>query len=95
MDIMKLEKRGKFAGVKIHLDAKECEDILSFKHYIPLDIQTDMSNLIRNAVKKDSTILDPRTKEEIQAALAKENTKSETRLDNFDNYLAAIGWEKS
>jgi len=92
---MKLEKRGKFAGVKIHLDAKECQDILSFKHFIPFAIQKDMSDLIKNAVKKDPTILQHRTKEEIQAALAKENTKSETRLDNFDNYLAAIGWEKS
>jgi hypothetical protein len=123
---MKLERRGKFAGVKIHLDAdechrlsdtyspsrklllnditalvckasvkihltaKECQDILSFKHFIPLDIQKDMSASIKKAITKDPTILDKRTPEQVKEALENEQEKAETRLDQLNDYLNKI-----
>ena len=91
---MKLERRGKFAGVKLHLTAKECQDILSFKqnvmYYIPLYIQKDMGNLIKKAITKDPTILVKRTPEQIKEALENEQEKSEARLSALDEYLDKI-----
>ena len=89
---MKLQKRGKYAVVKLHLDAKECEAILCYKPdiLIPIWVQKAMSRLIRKALKKDPTILDPRTDTEIQAALEKEHLKASQRLDDIEGYIGGM-----
>ena len=90
---MKLEKRGKFAGVKIHLSAIECMDLVkSAKTRFPL--LKRMTHLIHQAIENDPTILENRTSAEIEATLAKERSKAEQRLRNLDTYLEKIGWEK-
>ena len=89
---MKLEKRGKFAGVKIHLDSEECKKITSSSHGNALCV--DIKKLIKQAIQQDPSILDNRTSAEIEAALTKEHTKAQLRLKDFDAYLENIGWEK-
>ena len=91
---MKLEKRGKFAGVKIHLDAEECRRMITTSAVGATPLCIDIQKLIKDAIRQDPTILENRTSAEIEATLAKERSKAEQRLRNLDTYLEKIGWEK-
>lgn len=86
---MKLERRGKYAGVKVHLDGPECELILS-----DFSMTSQDKNMMREAnfylrlrkkleeLKKEfPDLLKDRTPEEIEVELKSEMLKSELKLD--------------
>lgn len=90
---MKVETRGKYPGVKIHLDAEECEKIIEGtadnpkgpKYYdheinILMPISIKMGKMIRNLIAENPRLLQERSKEEVLAILAKESEKSALQL---------------
>ena len=81
---MKIERRGKYAGIKLHLDKGECLEILDT---ITLGLSAAclmrIREKIRKAITDDPTILDDRTEEEIHATLSKEAIESKLKLEKM------------
>jgi hypothetical protein len=86
---VKVEKRGKYGGVKIHLDANECYTILGTtapdadEHVILIvapAIISKMSRKITELLEEEPDLLADRTEEEIIAILAKESEKAALQL---------------
>lgn len=82
---MKVEPRGKFGGVKIHLDPEECETLMKSEDFWhPKDevekIIKGMRVLIVKLQKKEPGLLNERTPEQVKAILAKEVEKAKLQL---------------
>ena len=87
---MKLEARGKYPGVKVHLDREECEAILQAtppSKGIPPGPQQRLTafyftlrGYLWDAIKKDPLLLEDRTEDQIKAELLAEKEKSEKKL---------------
>lgn len=79
---MKIEKRGKYAGIKLHLDREECTALME-----PGMSAYNLLSLIRSkvcdAITDDPTILDDRSEEEIHATLSKEAIESKLKLEKM------------
>ena len=88
---MKIERRGKYAGVKLHLDREECEKIIGFNPMNCGRVLNEIIGKIREAIKEDPTILEDRSEEEIQATLMKEYTESEKKLKHIKE---GLDWKK-
>ena len=76
---MKLERRGKYPGVKVHLEKDECVLLMEPKgNWLPL-----VTKLIKNLTKlakEEPTLLEDRSEEEILATLSKEAIESDLKL---------------
>lgn len=96
---MKIEKRGKYAGVKIHLEPDEAEVLTKLATDFkaigkPLSGTLDYFTLavkigkkILKQVAEDPTMLIERTPEQVTAALMKDKAKIEAQL------AAGEGWK--
>jgi len=93
---IKFERRGKYPGVKIHLDREECEALVGKPHNIPLTTKAfELAAMIRKklirAIEEDPSILEERTEEEIKATLMKEYVESEKKLAHIKD---GLDWKK-
>jgi hypothetical protein len=79
LQIEKIERRGKYAGVKIHLDGEQCKAILDLHHTME-EIGLSIHNQLLAALEEDPSILEDRTEEEIKAELMIEAQKSILKL---------------
>lgn len=91
---MKLERRGKYPGVKLHLDGEECEKLLS--HESPFhggsgEILLMIYHQVQKAIEDDPTLLEERSEEEIKATLMKEFVESEKKLAHIKD---GLDWKK-
>ena len=78
---MKLEKRGKYGGVKVHLEPEECQ--LFAAGEINSDLITlvvKIGAMIRALMKEEPGLLQDRTEAEIIAILVKEREKAALQL---------------
>lgn len=80
---MKIEKRGKYAGVKLHLDREECLKTTSPNPFVRDGFLLEIFEMVRQAIKEDPTILNDRSEEEIHAALSKEAIESKLKLEKL------------
>ena len=88
---MKIEPRGKYPGVKVHLDEKETAEILTVSRAKSQDDDIAMCRFveklgrkIRDLQAETPTLLEPRTEEEIRAELIEERDKSIAKLAAMD-----------
>lgn len=84
---MEIERRGKYAGVKVHLDKDEVEQLVENPTNISLKLQTKL----KAALKSDPGLLKDRTPEEIHATLSKEAAESKLKLEAIGK---GIDWKK-
>jgi len=85
---MKVETRGKYPGVKLHLEPEECEALIKFAagstELTKLSVVTPLILKMGKkivALKEDNPkLLDERTPEEVKAILAKEVEKAQLQL---------------
>jgi hypothetical protein len=92
---MKLQRRGKFSGVKIHLTSDECRTVIGNTVCVmgDKDLETMIQRLVelvRKAIHKDPTLLEERTPEQIKRALLLEQEKATQRVDHLAEYLNKI-----
>ena len=98
---MKIERRGKYPGVKLHLDGDECKALAhttdsgflnrpEFSH-ISGEMMREIRKAVAKAIKEDPTLLDERTEEEIKATLMKEYVESEKKLKHIKD---GLDWKK-
>lgn len=80
---MKLERRGKYPGVKLHLDRGECLNLTSPHPFVRDQMLWAIREKVRDAIAEDPTILDDRTEEEIHATLSKEAIESKIKLEKL------------
>jgi hypothetical protein len=86
---MKLETRGKYPGVKVHLDPDEVKLILEHAPVLKGDIPPTqeflrkMAKEIKKLQEKEPTLLDERTPEQIAAILAKEVEAATLKLQRM------------
>lgn len=87
----KLEKRGKYAGVKVHLDGPECQALLDwYKGWknqktmsivdssgFPFEFTRPIAKAIKNLLAENPDLLKDRTEAQIAEALAKDKAKIE------------------
>lgn len=91
---LKIERRGKYPGVKVHLGVPECQTLItahdqlcvsgfvgapSFLHELHV-LAIRIAKHVHRAHKADPDLLSERTEEEIIAELEKEKLKSEAKL---------------
>lgn len=82
----KCESRGKYPGVKAHLDPEECEWLLACvdSPFDPEDAMQvfcrDLGKKIRKLMKSEPGLLQPRTHAQIEAELIEEGKKSAKKL---------------
>lgn len=88
---IKFERRGKYPGVKIHLDREECEKVLSGDKQVRKAVFKDITEQLHEHIKKDPTLLEERTEEEIKATLMKEFVESEKKLAHIKD---GLDWKK-
>ena len=88
---MKIEPRGKYAGVKVHLDGDEAGELLEFfkstspAHKIkalpiPERFALKLGNKINNLIGEMPNLLEDRTEEQIKEALEGDQEKIEAQL---------------
>ena len=89
---MKIEKRGKYGGVKVHLDGEEAEEFLNYftadkKGVVEGDLlifppkfAVRLGKKIANLVSEFPTLFEDRTEEEIQEALSSDAEKIDAQL---------------
>lgn len=84
---MKLERRGKYPGIKVHFDPEECQQICDRLEWLSIyhpDNQIKplrkLRKLIKRAIDDDPTLFDDRTEDEIKKELKIERDKSTARL---------------
>ena len=89
---MKVESRGKYGGVKVHLDPEECELLikavgegpfgtsfaLPLKH---VNLALKMGKKIKDLLEENPELLKERTPEQVAAILAKESEKAALQLN--------------
>lgn len=91
---MKLERRGKYPGIKLHLDKEECEGINAVKYLNIIGmpkILITLVNEVKRALEEDPSLLEERTEEEIKATLMKEYVESEKKLKHIKD---GLDWKK-
>ena len=89
---MKLEARGKYAGVKVHLDKDECLAILTPVSDAWLErFCMKLKRKIEKLQKETPRLLEDKTEEEVIAALSKEAVESKLKLDAIG---ASADWKK-
>ncbi len=84
---MKVEPRGKFGGVKIHLDGEEAQTLTNWPDnstfetdHAVLGLALKMRKKILQLMKEDPNVLTDRTPEQVQAILIKEAEKAQLQL---------------
>jgi hypothetical protein len=90
---MKIEKRGKYPGVKVHLEPEECEAFLGLAKDVELGmgllqpttpsyftVALKIGKKMKKIAADDPTFLTERTPEQIEAALLKDKQKIEQQL---------------
>lgn len=88
---LKIESRGKYAGVKIHLDAKDSQELLDWLKFYetqgntnvattPLKFAKAMAKAIKNLLAENPDVLKERTPEQIKKAMLKDKAKIEKQL---------------
>lgn len=87
---MKIERRGKYPGVKLHLDGEECK-ILMTDGLEYCNLLLEVGTAVRYAIANDPTLLEERTEEEIKATLMKEYVESEKKLAHIKD---GLDWKK-
>lgn len=98
---MKIEPRGKYGGVKIHLEPEECELFLALAGkigtYAPeneelkkqiFGFSSKMGMKIKDLLAKEPDLLAERTPEQVKAILAKEVEKAKMQLDQVNAGLS-------
>lgn len=91
---MKIEPRGKYPGVKVHLDEKECEELLQayeggyIKVNVPHFFGLKLAKQIKDLLAEEPDLLTPRTPEQVKAILAKEVEKAKMQLDQVNHGLS-------
>ena len=91
---MKIERRGKYPGVKLHLDGEECKAIQEVKFLNIIGMPKILITLVekvKEAIKEDPSLLEERTEEEIKATLMKEYVESEKKLKHIKD---GLDWKK-
>lgn len=85
---MKIEPRGKYPGVKVHLDEKECEAVLTDAKKTDkkafLEFGLKLASKIFKLQQEKPNLLDARTDEEIRAELEEERDKAIKKLAAMD-----------
>lgn len=82
---MKVEPRGKYGGVKVHLDSDECEMVMSSDSKIDLtNFAQKLGKKIKNLLEDEPDMLKDRTEEQVIAILAKESEKARLQLDEIE-----------
>ncbi len=90
---IKVESRGKYAGVKLHLEPDECEVLLKAlnqDHHSPLvesvvPLSLKMGKKIKTLLAEDPDLLTDRSPERVAAILVKEVEKASAQLDALRN----------
>jgi len=83
---MKIEKRGKYAGVKVHLDEGECNQLLQLTQNdynsdnIAVMFTGKLAKKISTLLKEEPGLLKPRTPEEIKHELEVEFESAKQKL---------------
>lgn len=93
MSEIKVEKRGKYGGVKVHLDGPQCQALLNYILAAPeskevgvaVAILMETALAIKKLLKKEPDLLKDRTPEEIAAILLKEKEAAELKLERMKN----------
>ena len=99
---MKVEPRGKYAGVKLHLDKDECQKLLNFytsaqdtASGIILSAGTKfllgMGKKVKDLLIDHPNLLHDRTDDEIHATLCKEAGESKLKLEAMGK---GLDWKK-
>ncbi len=87
MKDIKVERRGKYGGVKIHLDSSQCEILLKWivGKFSPEQeaLLGEMILAVKKLVKRDPDTLKDRTDAEVAAILAKESEKARLQLERL------------
>ena len=100
---MKVERRGKYPGVKVHLEKDECEVFLELVKdhkkagghvytqptYFSLSVK--MGQKIASLLKDEPALLEERTEEDIVAALSKEAIEADLKLKEIGK---GADWKK-
>lgn len=88
---MKIEPRGKYPGVKVHLDEKECEELIKDQALNSVEGERRLAKFGAKLVRKiltlqeeSPTLLQPRTEDQIRAELIEERDKSIAKLAAMD-----------
>ena len=90
---MKIEPRGKYAGVKVHLDGEEAQNFLTVyekwyhllspppisKKFGALNFALQLGKKIKNLMKEHPQLLEDRTEDEIAEALQRDKEKIEAQ----------------
>jgi hypothetical protein len=94
---VKVETRGKYPGVKVHLDPEECEALIEATKVvkmplvapsviqIPFNLARNMGAKIRDLLDEQPNLLQERTPEQIAAILAKDHEKAALQLNRLKN----------
>lgn len=84
---MKIEARGKYAGVKVHLDGEEAKEFLQWvEHKVEktdtpvIKFAAKLGGKIAKLMKEVPNLLEDRTEEQIQEALTSDAEKIEKQL---------------
>lgn len=81
---MKIEPRGKYGGVKVHLDSEECERLIDVPTVsFTLPFVQSLGSKIKHLMQEEPDLLMDRTQEQIAAILAKESEKAQLQLNQI------------
>lgn len=87
---MKIEPRGKYAGIKVHLDGEEVEKFLRWVKggdtaviNYPIQFAGKLAKQINSLLSEHPNLLKDRTEEEIKAALLKEQEEATKKLEKI------------
>ena len=89
---MIIEPRGKFGGVKIHLDKEECERLLgkiakldpqSLGKGAPIKILVKMGKGIKKLQEQHPDLLQDKSLDQVMATLAEEAEKAQKKLEKL------------
>ena len=88
---MKIEKRGKYAGVKVHLDPEECEHLIAFSktkdnlilssHSAAVKLTGALGKKIKDLIVSEPDLLKDRSEDEIKKELENELTSAQLKLE--------------
>lgn len=98
---IKVERRGKYAGVKLHLEPKHCEVFRKWWEQVQAGQDFDTSKiehlsekigaLINELFMEDLTLYQDRTEEQVKETLMKEYVESEKKLTHIKE---GLDWKK-
>lgn len=92
---MQIERRGKYPGVKVHLDEDECKQLAALATSEPLTgnktskVVMKLAGKIAAQLKEDKTTLQARTEEEIITELQTERDKA---IEKLSKLAAGKAW---